>query len=109
MTTIRTTYKGQPLDVDVSTVTHFSAGDKYVTAHCAGRDILISRSLDSLELEYSAQFVRTHRAWLVRKCLVAKVKRGVDREYYARLHDGCEIPASRRRVKQIALELQGIA
>ena len=33
----------------------------------------------------------------------------IDREYYAVMHDGCEIPASRRRVKQIALELQSIA
>ncbi|UNY40216.1 LytTR family transcriptional regulator [Pseudomonas phage vB_PcuM_ KLEP17-4] len=99
--TIHTTYKGQSLEIDVSTITHFSSGDKYVTAHCQGKEVLLSWSLDSLGIVYADQFVRTHRSWLVRRSHIVKIKRGPDREYYATLIGGQVVPVSRRRRDEV--------
>lgn len=58
---------GKKLSVPVSEITHFTSGDKYVTAHYPGGELIIDESLTSLVDEFAEKFARCHRRAVVAK------------------------------------------
>lgn len=64
-------------ELKVSDITHFIAGQKYVTAYFPGGEQLITDSIVKLEKEFGEEFISPHRAVLVRKSLVAFMCRGI--------------------------------
>lgn len=63
-------------EVKVADITHFIAGQKYVTAYFPGGEQLLKDSIVKLEEEFAAEFISPHRAVLVRKALVERLDRG---------------------------------
>lgn len=51
-------------------VTHFTAGDKYVTAHYPGGELILNDTLNALESEFWAYTTRVHRGALVKTHLI---------------------------------------
>lgn len=60
--------------VAVEDISHFSAGDKYVTAYHRDGQLLLDEPLKSLEQEFGAAFTRIHRSHLVRTTLVSNFR-----------------------------------
>jgi len=58
------TYNGVEL-VPVQEVSHLMAEQKYVTAYCGARELLLDESLKQLAAAFSAHFLRIHRNCLV--------------------------------------------
>lgn len=73
-THISTLIRGRTVTLPLDQVTHFTSGDKYVTAHHAGGQLVITDTLKALESELS-DFIRTHRSVLVRRSLIKYVQR----------------------------------
>lgn len=70
MKTLSAWYRGKRVEVPVDDVTHFTAGDKYVTAHHKGGELILSTSLTRLESQLP-DFIRIHRGSLVRRsCII---------------------------------------
>lgn len=93
----------------VTEVSHLVAGDKYVTAHHAGGELLLDDSLTALESEFPDLFVRIHRSTLVARTRLAGLVRGPDGGTAVRL-DGVDgpleisrrnLPAVRRLVRSL--------
>lgn len=63
------------VEIQVSGITHFIAGHKYVTAYFPGGEQLLKDSIVKLEEEFAAEFISPHRAVLVRKALVERLDR----------------------------------
>lgn len=74
------------------------ADSKYVMAMHSGGELLIDEPLGSLEDEFSGVFIRTHRAYLVRRdSLGAPVKADDGRYSHIRVHGLADpVPLSRR-------------
>ncbi len=70
-THIVATYRHRVARVAVTEITHFVSGDKYVTAHYPGGELVIEDKMKDLELEFP-DFIRTHRFALVRRALVSE-------------------------------------
>lgn len=62
----------------VAEVTHFTSGDKYVTAHYPGGELVIEDKMKNLEMEFP-DFIRTHRFALVRRSLIREYN-SIDRK-----------------------------
>lgn len=94
--------RGRLLLVPVDEVLYFKADLKYVTARTVERDYLLDDTLTHLESEFSARFIRLHRAVLVAKTALAGFEKvaGDDAEAYgwALLRGVPEkLPVSRRQ------------
>lgn len=63
------------VEIRVSDITHFIAGQKYVTAYFPGGEQLLKDSIVKLEKEFGEDFISPHRAVLVRKALVERLDR----------------------------------
>lgn len=63
------------VELKVSDITHFIAGQKYVTAYFPGGEQLIKDSIVRLEEEFGEDFISPHRAVLVRRSLVRRLDR----------------------------------
>ncbi|WKN20860.1 LytTR family DNA-binding domain-containing protein [Azotobacter vinelandii] len=76
-TEIRAIVRRKWVSVQVAQITHFTAGDKYVTAHFPGGEILLSgkESLNKLEAEFGDAFLRTHRSVLVARRMLGSLRR----------------------------------
>lgn len=76
-TEIRAIVRRKWVSIQVAQITHFTAGDKYVTAHYPGGEILLSgkESLNKLETEFGDAFIRTHRGMLVSKRMLRALYR----------------------------------
>jgi DNA-binding LytR/AlgR family response regulator len=73
-TAVTASYRGSEVSWPVNEITHFTYSHKYATAHhLAGGELLLQDSLVQLEQEFSALFIRTHRAYLVARHLITKV------------------------------------
>lgn len=97
------------VEIPVATITHFVAGQKYVTAYFPGGEQLIKDSIVKLEQEFGEAFISPHRAVLVRKSLVCYLDR---LEYRLFLHGVVEpVKVSKLRMPAIArlIEEQGAA
>ncbi|WP_315809421.1 LytTR family DNA-binding domain-containing protein [Pseudomonas sp. C9-3] len=56
-------------------ITHFTAGDKYVTAHYPGGELVLTDTLNALETEFWAYTTRVHRGVLVKTHLIKSMFR----------------------------------
>lgn len=103
---IEAMHRRQLVRVPIDQATHFSSGDKYVTAHTSAGDLLLSTTLIHLLSVYGDQLVHIHRSYVVfrhRIAVTTQVKSNTGGT--AVLDDGTEIPASRRyftNVRKIA-------
>ncbi|HEY0562015.1 MAG TPA: LytTR family DNA-binding domain-containing protein, partial [Methylophilus sp.] len=59
--------RGRVILVPLDEVIYFRAEQKYITVRTLAREYLLDESLNQLESEFNAQFIRLHR-----NCLVAK-------------------------------------
>lgn len=84
--------------VPIAEVSCLVAGDKYVTVHHPGGQVLIAEALKALEQEFAPRFVRVHRAALAARDKIAALDRTRDGRYCLRLTDGMGLPVSRRHV-----------
>ncbi len=99
------THQGLQL-VDVEDIYYFEAEHKYVTAYYSKGQLLIEDSLNSLEREFAATFLRIHRKILVAKNKVEKLYKDDFGHYLIKLKDIMEpLVVSRRKVAQIRKNL----
>lgn len=56
---------GKKLSIPVSEITHFTSGDKYVTAHYPGGELILEDTIKALAAEFDGPFLRTHRSAIV--------------------------------------------
>lgn len=66
-TIITATLFGKKLSVPVAEITHFTSGDKYVTAHYPGGELILEETIKALAAEFDGLFMRVHRRALVAK------------------------------------------
>lgn len=98
-------YGGRTLrKVAMADVTHFRAGDKYVYACHKGDDVMLHSNLKSLVLieeALGADWLRVHRATLVRRSCIKSGRRVGDR-FEITLHGSdTRLTVSRREVRAV--------
>ncbi|MCY1276899.1 LytTr DNA-binding domain protein [compost metagenome] len=64
---------GKKLSVPFSEITHFTSGDKYVSAHYPGGELILDETLIGIEEEFGQYLTRTHRRTLVKTHLIEHV------------------------------------
>lgn len=64
---------GRKQSVPFTAITHFTSGDKYVTAHHPGGELLLDETLIGIEAEFGAYLTRVHRGILVKTHLIEHV------------------------------------
>jgi two-component system response regulator AlgR len=100
------TRKGIEL-VPIDDVRFFQADQKYVTMRHANGELLIDETLQELENEFGARFVRVHRNALVATKYIEGLERNEDGQYQIRLRDvPAGIDISRRHVSSIRRYIQ---
>lgn len=88
--------------VPVANVYYFQAEHKYVTAYHTQGQLLIEDSLNSLEREFSNEFIRIHRKTLVAKNHVENLFKNEEGQYYVKLRGRDEaLNVSRRQLSQL--------
>lgn len=75
ITHVSALFRGRTVSVPIEDVTHFTSGDKYVTAFHQGGELIISDTLKHLEAELGCDFIRTHRSFLARSSLIKWMQR----------------------------------
>ena len=100
-THIVATYRHRVARVAVSEITHFVSGDKYVTAHYPGGELVIEDKMKDLELEFP-DVIRTHRFALARRSLIREYT-SLDRKTgEVRLHGvSAPLPVSLSRISTV--------
>ena len=84
--------------IPVDAVEYIAADDVYAEVHWEAGVHLVRQPLDLLERQLDpADFVRVHRAFIVRRDSVAALRRTADGGRVLVLHSGAEVPVSRRR------------
>ncbi|MDN6876902.1 LytTR family DNA-binding domain-containing protein [Pseudomonas citronellolis] len=68
---------GKKLSVPFSEITHFTSGDKYVSAHYPGGELILDEALKRIEDEFSEYLTRTHRSALVKTHLIVHLVRHI--------------------------------
>ncbi len=74
MTTLSAWYRGKRIELPVADVTRFVSGDKYVTAHHAGGETILSVPLARLAEDHP-EFIRVHRGMLIRRSCLLGIQR----------------------------------
>lgn len=64
---------GKKKSVPFAAITHFTSGDKYVTAHHPGGELLLNDSLVKLEAEFGKYLTRASRFAMVKTHLIEHV------------------------------------
>ena len=94
--------------IPLEDVSHFAAGQKYVTVHHRGGEGLIEESLRALAAEFAPDFVRIHRNSLVAVRHVTAVERNPEGHYLVRIAGSdAPLPVSRRHAAQALRQLRG--
>lgn len=73
-TVLKATCGKHSKEIPLEQITHFIAEDKYVIAYYREGFLVLSDALKTLESEFSAEFIRTHRKALVRRSLISRFK-----------------------------------
>ena len=81
----------------LSQVVWLQAQDKYVIAHCPGKQRLLDDSLLTLERRFAAQLLRVHRNALISRERFQGMRRGTNNRWYAVLAESDEPPQISRR------------
>lgn len=93
--------------VETKDITHFTAEAKYVTVHSPYGELLFDGTLKALEEEFNDDFIRIHRSFLVRKCLLSDF-RWKGNNWTVRIHGTTiTLPVSRRKQQEVS-ELFGL-
>lgn len=100
-------YRGRTVRVPIEDITHFTSGDKYVTAFHPGGSLILSEALHDLEAEFGADFIRVHRSRLVRKCLIKSFERIDNKCSLAHLADGSSVSVGAKSRAQVKAMLAG--
>jgi two-component system LytT family response regulator len=83
--------------VELERVSHFTAEDKLTYAHAEGKSYVVDPSISELEDKHP-EFVRIHRATLVRLTAIVELQSGPTR---VRLADGTELAVARERARAV--------
>ncbi len=83
--------------VELERVSHFTAEDKLTYAHADGKSYVVDPSISELEDKHP-EFVRIHRATLVRLSAIVELQSGPAR---VRLADGTELAVARERTRAL--------
>lgn len=95
--------------IPIREVHYFRADQKYVTVRHRGGEELIDESLRSLEDELAQDFVRVHRAFLVRVDDIEALERADDGTWQVAVrHCGDRIPVSRRQLAELKRRLGAV-
>lgn len=93
--------------LDITAVDYFKAEDKYVIAYHANGSLLIDDTLNSLEQDFAAQFIRVHRQYLVAKNLIQTLGKDPASHWLLTLQGRAEkFPVSRRKLAALRKFLQ---
>lgn len=65
----------KPFVIPVADIRYFYADQKYTTIVHGDKETLCNETLELLEAEFAHLFIRTHRAFLVRRTLLGKLHR----------------------------------
>jgi two-component system response regulator AlgR len=87
--------------VEVGDVAFFQAGDKYVSVHHSGGELLIDEPLKDLEEEFNQRFLRIHRGILAARELITGLEKDAQGHYHVLLKDRRRLPVSRRHVSEL--------
>ena len=82
--------------IRASTIVYMSSNLRKVTIHCRERSFETYARLDDLIEQLPDGFVRCHRSFVVNLAYVASLE-----DDTIELHDGTELPVSRRRAKEV--------
>jgi two-component system LytT family response regulator len=92
--------------VPVSTVSWIRADDYYASVFAGGTAYVIRESLAARERRRDPpEFIRVHRAAIVRLPLVSSLERPANGRYHLVLRDGTRVPVSRSRYTAVARTL----
>lgn len=96
--------------IEVETISHFRADQKYVTVFHQGDEDLLDEPLKDLAEEFSDRFLRIHRSVLVATDFLERLEKNTGGHYqvWLRGHD-TPLPVSRRHVTDVKLALRGQA
>ncbi len=95
------THQGIQL-VPVTDVLYFQAEHKYVTAFHTRGQLLIEDTLNSLEQEFTASFVRIHRNTLVAIAKIEQLLKEADGRYYIKVSGlNTKLSVSRRQLPTV--------
>jgi two-component system, LytTR family, response regulator AlgR len=107
--------RGVMLRVPLATILYFKAEMKYTTLRTVDREFVIETSLNELEMQYDAQFVRVHRNALVSVSAIDGLSRAamVDEEgsesWVVRLRGLAEpLAVSRRQLAEVKARFQSV-
>jgi two-component system response regulator AlgR len=96
--------------IDVDSVTHFQADQKYVTVFHDGEEDLLDEPLKDLAEEFRDTFIRIHRSVLVSSRYLDRLEKNAAGQYEVRLRGGADpLPVSRRHVTDVKLALRRLA
>ena len=98
--------------IGIADINFFCADQKYVAVHHDDRVSLIDDSLNSLEEEFAAEFVRIHRGALVAVARIESLVRMPDGRQRVALRDGShqddkQLIISRRHIADVRRRLKG--
>jgi two-component system, LytTR family, response regulator len=98
------------LMLDVGEIDWIEARDYYAGVHAGGQRHLVRESLASLEKRLDpSRFVRVHRSALVQLNRIRELRTIGANDAAVILHDGTEIPVSRRRRERLVTLLRSIS
>ena len=93
--------------IDINSITHFQADQKYVTVFHDGREDLLDEPLRDLAEEFSDRFIRIHRSVLVSTRFLDRLEKNSTGQYEVWLRDfESPLPVSRRHVTDVKLALR---
>lgn len=102
-TIITATLGSRKLSIPFSEITHFTAGERYVSAHYPGGELLIDESLTYLEEEFRQYLTRTHRGVLVKTHLIESLVRHIESRSGEVKLEGVEqlLPVSKANIAKV--------
>jgi two-component system response regulator AlgR len=93
--------------IDIDSVSHFQADQKYVTVFHAGGEDLLDEPLKDLADEFSDRFIRIHRSVLVSARHLQRLEKQPGGQYQVWLRERqAPLPVSRRHVTDVKLALR---
>ena len=104
---VLTAKKGRGIHIlDINDVLYIEADDKLLYAHTSDKKFRIEGTLDLLEQRLSdGRFIRSHRSYLVNVKYISELIPWFSGSYEIKLKNGAQISVSRRRVKEVKLQL----
>lgn len=100
-TDIVTTLAGRRVRIPMKDIVYFKADQKYVMAKTLEREVLLTASLQSLEVEGGELFLRIHRNAIMAKAALVKFSKTKEGQAMVRLTDGSLLQVSRRHASTV--------